>query len=59
MDPVKGHYLDNYDPGRGKIYGQIQTPRRKISIWLVKAAEEGFRGVWSKMSIDKEKQNPS
>ncbi len=52
MDPVKGQYLDNYDPGRGKVYSQIPNSTQEDLDLAVQAAEDGFR-VWSKMSIDK------
>ncbi|MEP5613622.1 MAG: aldehyde dehydrogenase [Cyclobacteriaceae bacterium] len=52
VDPVKGKYLDNYEPGKGKVYGQIPNSTQEDLELAVEAAQAAFEG-WSKMSIDK------
>lgn len=52
IDPIKGDYLDNYEPGTGQVYGQIPNSTKEDLDLAVKAAEEAFPS-WSKMSIDK------
>lgn len=52
LDPIKGKYLDNFEPGTGKIYSQIPNSTKEDLDLAVKAAEDAFP-AWSKMSIDK------
>ncbi|MEM7297895.1 MAG: aldehyde dehydrogenase [Bacteroidota bacterium] len=52
LQPVKGSYLDNYEPGTGKVYCQIPNSTKEDLELAVKGAEEAFP-VWSKMPIDK------
>lgn len=42
--PVSDQYLDNYDPSRGKVYGEIPDSDAKDIDQAVKAAEEAFPG---------------
>lgn len=51
-DPVKGNYLDNYEPGSGEIYSQIPASTQEDLDLAVEASQEAF-GPWSNMSIDK------
>ena len=52
LDPIKGKYLDNYEPGTGKVYGQIPNSTQEDLDLAVDAANKAFT-VWSRMSIDK------
>lgn len=52
VDPAEGKYLDNYEPGNGKVYSQIPNSTIKDLDLAIDAAKGAFP-VWSKMSIDK------
>ncbi len=52
LDPVKGEYLDNYDPGKGEVYSKIPNCTQEDLDLAVRASEAAFES-WSKMSIDK------
>ncbi|MCT4624748.1 MAG: aldehyde dehydrogenase family protein, partial [Schleiferiaceae bacterium] len=47
--PASGEYLDNYDPARGKIYGQIPDSDERDVQAAVNAAKAAFP-AWSKLS---------
>jgi len=51
VDPIKGQYLDNYEPATGKVYGQIPDSTAEDIEAAVKAAEVAFP-VWSAMSAE-------
>lgn len=51
-DPVKGKYLDNYEPGTGQVYAQIPNSTQEDLELAVEAANNAFP-EWSRMSIDK------
>lgn len=48
-DPVKGNYIDNYEPATGKIYSQIPNSTEEDVALAVDAAEKAFP-IWSEMS---------
>lgn len=52
LDPIKVEYLDNYEPGKGKVYGEIPNSTQEDLDLAVTAAHGAFE-IWSKMSIDK------
>jgi aminomuconate-semialdehyde/2-hydroxymuconate-6-semialdehyde dehydrogenase len=52
QDPIKGDYLDNYEPGNGEIYGQIPNSTQEDLELAIKSAKSAF-DIWSKMPIDK------
>ncbi|MDR0801433.1 aldehyde dehydrogenase [Fluviicola sp.] len=47
--PVKGKYIDNYEPATGEIYGEIPDSTEEDVELAVVAAEKAFP-VWSNMS---------
>lgn len=47
--PVKGKYIDNYEPATGKVYGEIPDSTEEDVELAVAAAEKAFP-VWSNMS---------
>ncbi|WP_300663700.1 aldehyde dehydrogenase [Fluviicola sp.] len=47
--PVKGQYIDNYEPATGKVYGEIPNSTEEDVELAVAAAEKAFP-VWSNMS---------
>jgi aminomuconate-semialdehyde/2-hydroxymuconate-6-semialdehyde dehydrogenase len=49
--PLKGNYIDNYEPASGKVYSLIPNSDADDVELAVKAAEKAFP-VWSKMSIE-------
>ncbi len=51
VDPIKGQYLDNYEPATGMVYGQIPDSTAEDVETAVKAAEAAFP-VWSAMSAE-------
>ena len=50
-DPVKGQYIDNYEPATGKVYSLIPNSDEEDVQLAVEAAEKAFP-VWSKMSLE-------
>lgn len=52
VDPIKGQYLDNYEPGTGEIYSKIPDSTIEDLEKAEKAAKAAFES-WSSMSIDK------
>lgn len=51
VDPIKGQYLDNYEPATGSVYGQIPDSTAEDVEAAVKAAEVAFP-VWSAMPAE-------
>ncbi|UII28714.1 aldehyde dehydrogenase [Fulvivirga maritima] len=49
-DPLSGHYLENYNPAEGVVYGLIPDSDEKDVQRAVKAATKAFP-VWSAMSV--------
>lgn len=49
--PVKGNYIDNYEPATGKVYCLIPNSDSEDVELAVKAAESAFP-IWSNMSVD-------
>ncbi|WP_343748788.1 aldehyde dehydrogenase [Fluviicola sp.] len=47
--PVKGKYIDNYEPATGKVYGEIPDSTEEDVELAVAAAEKAFP-VWSGMT---------
>ena len=52
VDPIQGKYIDNVEPGRGKVFAQIPNSTKEDLDQAVEAAKEAFP-VWSTMSVDK------
>ena len=52
VDPVKGIYLDNYEPGTGQVYCQMPNSSQE-DLELAVAASQAAFPIWSKISIDK------
>lgn len=52
IDPVKGQFIDNVEPGTGKVFAQIPNSSQEDLDMAVEAANEAFP-VWSTMSVDK------
>jgi len=50
-EPVKGNYIDNYEPATGKIYSLIPNSDSEDVQNAVHAAENAFP-IWSSMSIE-------
>ncbi|MEQ9403177.1 MAG: aldehyde dehydrogenase [Cyclobacteriaceae bacterium] len=51
-DPVKGKYIDNYEPALGEVYGRIPDSTQEDLDLAVKAAKDAFSS-WSRTSTDK------
>lgn len=51
ISPIKGTYLDNYEPATGEIYSLIPDSDEEDVLLAVEAAEMAFP-IWSKMSIE-------
>lgn len=49
LAPVKGQYIDNYEPATGKVYGEIPNSTEEDVELAVIAAEKAFP-VWSNMA---------
>src|SRR5438045_637476 len=49
VEPAKGRYLDNIEPGTGKVYSQVPDSDTTDVEKAVDAAEKAFPG-WSKTS---------
>ena len=47
--PVKGQYIDNYEPATGKVYGEIPNSTEEDVELAVAAAEKAFP-IWSNMT---------
>ncbi len=52
LNPIKGQYIDNYEPGTGQIYGRIPNSTIEDLSLAINAAQKAFP-TWSKLSIDK------
>lgn len=52
VDPIQGKYIDNVEPGTGKVFAQIPNSTKEDLDQAVEAAKEAFP-VWSTMSVDK------
>ena len=50
-DPVKGQYIDNYEPATGKVYSLIPNSDEEDVQQAVDAAEKALP-IWSKMSLE-------
>ena len=50
-DPLKGQYLDNYEPGRGVVFAQTPDSTPEDLALAIEAASKAFK-EWSYMSID-------
>lgn len=50
-DPIKGQYIDNYEPATGKVYSLIPNSDEEDVQRAVEAADKAFP-IWSKMSIE-------
>ncbi|WP_026776912.1 aldehyde dehydrogenase [Polaribacter sp. Hel_I_88] len=51
VNPIKGNYLDNYNPSIGKIYGQIPNSTKEDVVLALEAAEKAF-SKWSTTTLD-------
>ena len=51
VNPIKGNYLDNYNPSIGKIYGQIPNSTKEDVELALEAAEKAF-SKWSTTTLD-------
>lgn len=49
LAPVKGQYIDNYEPATGKVYGEIPNSTEEDVELAVAAAEKAFP-IWSNMT---------
>lgn len=49
LAPVKGQYIDNYEPATGKVYGEIPNSTEEDIELAVQAAEKAFP-IWSNMT---------
>ncbi|QNM84185.1 aldehyde dehydrogenase [Polaribacter pectinis] len=49
-DPIKGEYIDNYNPSIGEIYGQIPNSSKEDVEKAVEAAEKAFPN-WSNTTL--------
>ena len=49
LAPVKGQYIDNYEPATGKVYGEIPDSTEEDVELAVAAAEKAFP-IWSNMT---------
>lgn len=49
LAPVKGQYIDNYEPATGKVYGEIPNSTEEDVELAVVAAEKAFP-IWSNMT---------
>lgn len=52
VDPIKGQYIDNYEPATGKVYAQIPNSTSEDLEAAVLAAKDAFP-KWSNLSVDK------
>ena len=52
VDPMKGQYIDNVEPGTGKVFAQIPNSSQEDLDNAVAAAKDAFP-IWSTMSVDK------
>lgn len=51
LAPLSGLYLDNYEPGTGKIYSKIPNSSKRDLFLAIKAAEQAFE-TWSQRKIE-------
>jgi aminomuconate-semialdehyde/2-hydroxymuconate-6-semialdehyde dehydrogenase len=49
LAPVKGQYIDNYEPATGQVYGEIPNSTEEDVELAVEAAERAFP-IWSNMT---------
>lgn len=49
LAPVKGQYIDNYEPATGQVYGEIPNSTEEDVELAVEAAEKAFP-IWSNMT---------
>lgn len=49
LDPLKGSYIDNYEPATGKVYSLIPNSGKEDVELAVRAAAKAFP-IWSQMS---------
>jgi aminomuconate-semialdehyde/2-hydroxymuconate-6-semialdehyde dehydrogenase len=52
VDPVNGQYIDNVEPGTGKVFAQIPNSTIEDLEKSVSASKAAFP-IWSTMSVDK------
>ena len=52
LDPTKGQYLDNFEPGTGLIYGSIPNSTKEDLDLAISASQKAFP-VWSNLPIEK------
>ncbi|MFN6086606.1 MAG: aldehyde dehydrogenase family protein, partial [Fluviicola sp.] len=52
VDPVKGNYIDNYEPATGKVYSHIPNSTEEDVLLAVEAAKNAFP-IWSSYSASK------
>lgn len=52
VDPVKGRYIDNVEPGTGKVFAQVPNSTQEDLDMAIDAARVAFP-LWSSMSLDK------
>lgn len=52
VDPIKGQYIDNVEPGTGMVFAQIPNSSQEDLEKAVDVAKDAFP-VWSTMSVDK------
>ncbi|SNS94819.1 aminomuconate-semialdehyde/2-hydroxymuconate-6-semialdehyde dehydrogenase [Ekhidna lutea] len=52
IDPVKADYLDNVEPGTGKVFSRIPNSTKEDLDRAVEASKAAFK-AWSTMSVDK------
>ena len=51
VNPIKGNYIDNYNPSIGKIYGQIPNSTKEDVELALEAAEQAF-SKWSTTTLE-------
>ncbi|MEO9872846.1 aldehyde dehydrogenase [Ekhidna sp.] len=51
-DPIKGDYIENIEPGTGKVFAQVPNSTQEDLDLAVEASKEAFP-VWSRMAVDK------
>jgi aminomuconate-semialdehyde/2-hydroxymuconate-6-semialdehyde dehydrogenase len=52
VDPIKGNYIDNYEPATGKVYSHIPNSTEEDVLLAVEAAKNAFP-IWSSYSASK------
>lgn len=51
VDPIRGNYIDNYNPAKGEVYSLIPNSDESDIEQAVKAARQAFP-LWSELSIN-------